>query len=98
MKTASITDAKNNLSKLIDGLRGGPVVILDRGRPVARLEATDFSAAAEQEGRIADLERRGVLMPASEPLPRDFYTRPLVKLPKGASVLQALLEERDEGR
>ena len=39
MKKASITEAKNNLSALIDRVKGGsPVLIVDRGRPVARLE------------------------------------------------------------
>ena len=39
MKRASITEAKNGLSALIDGLRhGAGVLIVDRGRPVARLE------------------------------------------------------------
>jgi antitoxin (DNA-binding transcriptional repressor) of toxin-antitoxin stability system len=41
MKKASITpEVKNNLSALIDSIKGGsPVVlIVDRGRPVARLE------------------------------------------------------------
>ena len=39
MKKATITQAKNNLSALIDGLKdGSPVFIVDRGRPVARLE------------------------------------------------------------
>ena len=37
MKKASITEAKNNLSDLIDSLKGGsPVLVVDRGRPVAR--------------------------------------------------------------
>jgi len=37
MKKASITEAKNNLSALIDSVKGGsPVLIVDRGRPVAR--------------------------------------------------------------
>jgi len=35
MKKASITEAKNNLSALIDSLKGGsPVLIVDRGRLV----------------------------------------------------------------
>jgi antitoxin (DNA-binding transcriptional repressor) of toxin-antitoxin stability system len=43
MKKVSITEAKNRLSALIDGLKGGsPVLIVDRGRPVARLEAGHF--------------------------------------------------------
>ncbi len=39
MKVVGITEAKNRLSALIDGLKGGSgVLIVDRGRPVARLE------------------------------------------------------------
>jgi prevent-host-death family protein len=42
MKRASVTEAKNNISALIDGLKGGsPVLIVDRGRPAARLEPRD---------------------------------------------------------
>ena len=38
MKKATTTEAKNNLSALIDGLKNGSPVLIDRGRPVARLE------------------------------------------------------------
>jgi prevent-host-death family protein len=42
VKRASVTEVKNNLSALIDGVQGGsPVLIVDRGRPVARLEAVE---------------------------------------------------------
>ncbi|MGC1412982.1 MAG: type II toxin-antitoxin system Phd/YefM family antitoxin [Acetobacteraceae bacterium] len=51
MKIASITEAKNSLSALIDGLRAGsPVLIVDRGRPVARLEPVTGSAQDEPDG------------------------------------------------
>jgi len=51
MKKASITHAKNNLSALIDGLKGGsPVLIVDRGRPVARLEPVTIGLEAEPDG------------------------------------------------
>ena len=56
MKKASITEAKNNLSALIDGLKNGsPVLIADRGRPVARLEpARPSDDGADEDGhRIA---------------------------------------------
>jgi prevent-host-death family protein len=53
MKIASITEAKNNLSALIDGLKAGsPVLIVDRGRPVARLEPVIGSAQDELDGRV----------------------------------------------
>ena len=51
MKIASVTEAKNNLSALIDGLKGGsPVLIVDRGRPVARLEPVTAGLEAEPDG------------------------------------------------
>ena len=45
MKKASITEAKNNLSALIDRVKAGAsVLIVDRGRPVARLANPDAVA------------------------------------------------------
>ena len=39
MKRATLTDTKNNLSALVDQVQHGEtILILDRGRPVARLE------------------------------------------------------------
>src|SRR5438132_740680 len=59
MKKASITEAKNNLSALIDSVKGGsPVLIVDRGRPVARLEregALDAPAVIEAFDRLKRL-------------------------------------------
>src|SRR5437588_11819132 len=64
MKKASITDAKNNLSALIAGLEGGsPVLIVDRGRPVARLEAVT-ALGRDSDGRLSRLVRSGVVRPA----------------------------------
>jgi prevent-host-death family protein len=58
MKRASITEAKNRLSALIDGLKSGsPVLIVDRGRPVARLEPVTRFGEGDQEGRLARLMR-----------------------------------------
>jgi prevent-host-death family protein len=99
MKKVSITEAKNRLSALIDGLKGGsPVLIVDRGRPVARLEPVGNSSKGEQDGRLARLVRDGVVRPGGGALPRSFFTEPLPRLKRGASVVRALLEERREGR
>jgi prevent-host-death family protein len=97
MKRASITEAKNNLSKLIDGVKAGtPVLIMDRGHPVARLEpVTD----ADASGRLARLIRDGVVRPSRGPgLPKSFFSEPLPRSKPGISILEALLEERREGR
>jgi prevent-host-death family protein len=64
MKKASITEAKNHLSALIDGLKkGSPVLIVDRGRPVARLEPVTSLGEGEQDGRLLRLIREGIVRP-----------------------------------
>lgn len=99
MKRASITHAKNNLSALIDGLEGGsPVLIVDRGRPVARLEPVTGGADAEHEGRLARLIREGVVRPGRGKLSRKLLSSQPPSLEGDASVVAALLEERREGR
>lgn len=98
MKRASITEAKNNLSKLIDGVKAGtPVLIMDRGRPVARLEPV--TATVDDTGRLARLIREGVVRPSRGPaLPKSFFSEPFPRAKPGMSILDALLEERREGR
>ena len=96
MRKASITQAKNNLSALIDSLKGGsPVLIVDRGRPVARLEpvATDLDA-----GQRSRLVRDGVvLLRRAAPAPSLFDQLP-PQPEAGASAVETLLAERREGR
>ena len=97
MKKASITEAKNNLSALIDRVKGGsPVLIVDRGRPVARLEPVTSSGSTDQ--RLATLVREGVVRPARAASPRVVMTSKPPRAKKGASAVRALLEEREDGR
>jgi prevent-host-death family protein len=99
MKKASITEAKNNLSALIDGLKGGgPVLIVDRGRPVARLEPVGSGDQVDDEGRLARLVRDGVIRPARKVLDQAFFTAELPRTKGGASAVEALIAERREGR
>jgi prevent-host-death family protein len=99
MKKASITEAKNRLSALIAGLKGGsPVLIVDRGRPVARLEAVTDGSDCDPDGRVSRLIRDGIVRPARAPLPRALFTDQPPRPNAGASALGALLEERREGR
>lgn len=98
MKKASITEAKNTLSALIDRVKGGAaVLIVDRGRPVARLEPVGALAAVDG-GRLAQLERDGVVRPARAAVPRGLFTTSPPKPRKGASGVRALLDERRDGR
>jgi prevent-host-death family protein len=99
MQKVSITEAKNRLSALIDGLKAGsPVLIVDRGRPVARLEAVRSGSKSEEDGHLARLVRAGIVRPGHAALPRSFFTEQLPRVGRGASVVAALLEERREGR
>lgn len=97
MKKASITEAKNKLSALIDGLKNGsPVLIVDRGRPVARLEP----AAPGREGgeTLSRLVRHGIVRPRRAAPTKLLFTTPPPRLRAGASAVAALLEEREQGR
>ena len=99
MKTASITEAKNNLSVLIDGLKSGsPVLILDRGRPVARLEPVTNGHEGGQDGRLSRLLRDGVVRPRRAEPPWALFTSQPPRASAGTSAVAALLEERREGR
>ena len=96
MKKASITEAKNNLSALIDSVKGGAaVLIVDRGRPVARLEPVNGTG---DDDRLTRLVRDGVVRPARGVAPKTVFTSKPPVPKKGASALKVLLEDRQEGR
>lgn len=96
MKRASISEAKNQLSALLDRVRQGqPVVIEDRGVPVARLEAL---SGAAPEGRIARLERDGIITRPATALPAAFFKLALPRPRRGASASELLIDERRESR
>jgi prevent-host-death family protein len=97
MKRATLTETKNNLSALVDQVQGGEtILILDRGRPVARLESV--LSEVDPEGRLARLERRGLLRRAEGPVPKTLLSQKPPSPENGASVLEALLAERRSGR
>lgn len=99
MKKASITETKNKLSALIDGLKAGsPVLIMDRGRPVARLEAVSAIGDGDEDGRLARLTREGIVRPGRVRAPRTLFTDPPPKPARRASAVEALIDERREGR
>lgn len=97
MKTATITQAKNGLSALLDRVRAGEsVLITDRGRPVARLEpATSLDSG---DGRLLRLERAGIVRPGSAAPPVATIRRRAPRPVGSASAVAALLDERRDGR
>jgi prevent-host-death family protein len=99
MRVASVSEAKNRLSALLDLVRGGEsVLIVDRGVPVARLEPAVKGEGAD-EARLARLERAGLIRRRTGPPPVALISsEEPPKARDGGSVLEALLEERREGR
>ena len=101
MKTASVTETKNRLSAILDQVREGETfLILDRGRPVARLEPVRGDEGNDaDDARLADLIRRGIVVKhGSGRVPRHIIETPPPKPGIKFSILQALLDEREEGR
>ena len=94
MKRASISELKNQLSAYLQRVRAGEtVVIYDRSRPVARI---DRVADEDDDERVVQLQRAGLVVPPAESMPLDLLREPLPSARQ--SVLEALLEEREEGR
>ena len=99
MKKASITETKNNLSSIIDSLKSGsPVLIVDRGRPVARLEPVTAGTASDDEGRLQRLVRDGVVRRGRSAFPRGLLTSKPPRPKTGASGVRALIDDRRAGR
>jgi prevent-host-death family protein len=99
MKIASITEAKNSLSALIDSLKAGsPVLIVDRGRPVARLEPVAGGTEDAHDGRLSRLLRDGIIRPRRRDPPQGLFDSEPPRLRAGASGVDVLIEERREGR
>jgi len=58
MKRATLTETKNNLSALVDQVQHGEtIVILDRGRPVARLEPARLGESHENRTYFKAISR-----------------------------------------
>lgn len=99
MKRASISEAKNRLSALIDSVKGGSsVLIVDRGRPVARLEPVGRPGGANDDDRLGRLVREGVVRPPRGAAAKSLLATAPPRGKKGISALRALLDERREGR
>ena len=93
MKTATITELKNQLSSIIDRVRAGEsVLVTDRGQPVVRIEPV--GADADDDARLARLERTGVVRKPSAATPG--LADP-ISIGKGSAV-DVLLDERRSGR
>jgi len=98
VKKASISEAKNALSALLDRVKNGQTITIeDRGVPVARLEPV-VSARGDQTGRAARLERQGVVRRPAAAVDKSLLrTRPPAAR-RGRRASEAILAERRDGR
>ena len=96
MQRATITEAKNGLSALLDRVKAGETILItDRGIPVAQISPT--SSANDDEGRLARLERAGIIRRGTGDV-RKILDLPLAQTVDGSSVVALLLEDRRSGR
>lgn len=96
MQRATITEAKNGLSALLDRVKAGETILItDRGIPVAQISPT--SSANDDEGRLARLERAGIIRRGTGDV-RKVLDLPLAQTVDGSSVVALLLEDRRSGR
>jgi len=97
VRVVTITEAKNGLSALIDVVQAGEVVlIVDRGRPVARLDTAVSVAGEDPGGRLARLQRAGIVRTALGAPAKQGWAKP--RAGKGAGAVKALIDERRGGR
>lgn len=99
MKRASVTEAKNRLSALIDHVRQGESVIIeDRGVPVAQLNPVAARAAGADQDRVARLVRQGILRPPVSTAPGQFLDTAPPKSRRRVSLSRLVVEERRNSR
>lgn len=98
MKLAPLSEAKDNLSRLVEYVRrGGRVRIVVRGQPAADLVPIGRQTASDlgDDAVLASLERQGVVKRGTGRLPRDLLRSG--PKPRGVPASQTLLAERRSG-
>jgi len=99
MTTANLTDVKNGFSAYVAKVRRGERIrILSHGVPVAELVpiSPTRASASDEEARLADLERRGIIRRGVGGIPPEIM-RPGPRI-KGRPASEILIEERHAGR
>lgn len=95
MKTASVSDLKNNLSaRLKQVIAGEPLIITDHRKPVAVVYPLEQELMDEH---VRSLVAEGLVVPPKrKPNARAVLDLPLPR--SNSRLTEAILEERSEGR
>jgi antitoxin (DNA-binding transcriptional repressor) of toxin-antitoxin stability system len=87
------------LRKEINRLKTGLLVlIVDCGRPVARLVPVIGTAHADPDGSLSRLLRAGVIRPRRNDPPQSVFRTQAPRIGAALTAVDALLEDRREGR
>lgn len=101
MITSNISTAKNELSRLLHLVQTGETVtILDRKKPIAKIVPITNALDEDPKKRLSEMAAQGLLALPDNPardLP-DFLTITDLPCIQPMGTLEALLEEREEGR
>jgi prevent-host-death family protein len=96
MKTATVTEAKNGLSALLDRVKAGErVLITDRGVPIAVVEP--YTTSDDIGTQLFALARAGLARLGEGEMPPTLLQPPTHRLPDGSTLLDAVREERSAG-
>ncbi len=97
MTRVSVSALKNNLSAYLRKVRAGhAVVIYDRDVPIARLERIETGGRGLD--RLAKLRAQGLTRPPARTLKARQLSAILKPLPRRTRLLDALREDREDGR
>ena len=94
MRVATVTEAKNGLSAVLDYVKHGiPVLITQHSKPIARIEPVDVADTATG-CHMASLAAEGLITPPRKKLAlKAFFDMPR---PRCDGVVEALLKERED--
>ncbi len=97
MKRASISEAKNALSRFLSDVRSGETVLITHhGKPVAQIKPYD-TAELTADAAAMELARQEVIDPPQASLDLErFLSAPVPRLPEGCSASRFIVSERGE--
>lgn len=96
METAGVAELKAKLSDYLKRVKAGEeVIVTERGKAIARV--VPFTTNGPTPAEYEEMIRAGIIRPAKKRgLPPDFWDRPRASA-SGGSLVDAVLEEREEG-
>ena len=97
MLTFEVAILKVKLRKYLENVkRGKDILVMEHGRPIARVTSIKGIVGVLDKGGLKDMVRTKAMKRRMGPLPKSLLTLPLARDPEGL-VLKWLLDERLSG-